>query len=52
MRSYSKCFFKVDLAGKGTAFEMKRWLMIHLCTDFTSEPIKKLVYITLFAKVI
>ena len=42
----------MDLADKGIVFEMKTFLIIHLYTDFTSEPIDKLVCITLFAKLI
>ena len=40
-----KIFFKMNLAEKGIVFEMKRSIMTHLDTDFTSEPIEKLVCI-------
>ena len=42
----------MNLADKGIVFEMKRSIMTHLDTDFTSEPIEKLVCIILFTKVI
>ena len=42
----------MNLADKGTVFNMKRWLMVHLDTDSTSELFEKLVYRSLFAKVI
>ena len=42
----------MNLADKGIVFEMKRCIMTHLDTDFTSEPIEKLVCIILFTKVI
>ena len=35
----------MNLADKGIVFEMKRSIMTHLDTDFTSEPIEKLVCI-------
>lgn len=46
-----KIFLKMYLADKGTFLEMKRFLMIHLDTDFNSKPIDKLVCIA-FAKII